>query len=131
MVRSVSGMPFNAMRTSKAVTSRNVTSTTYFKGEDKTLNKETLPNSAKVGFWRAAFSRLTNKQIEEANKTGKLSGKVKIKPNGRGGYTIVSNLMGVSSGTQTIPEGFELRKNWLGFTKVLPKDTEGLFIKKK
>ena len=131
MVRSVSGMPFNAMRSSKAVTSRNVTSTTYFKGEDKTHNKETLTNSAKVGFWRAAFSRLTNKQIEEANKTGKLSGKAKIKPNGRGGYTIVSNLMGVSSGTQTIPEGFELRKNWLGFTKVLPKDTEGLFIKKK
>ena len=128
MVRSVSGMPFSTMQNVKAVTSRNVTGTYFKGGEKRTTNTK---DSTKIGYWRAAFSRLTNEQIEKANKTGKLSGKAKIKQNGRGGYTIVSNLMGISSGTQTIPEGFELRKNWLGFTKVLPKDTEGLFIKKK
>ena len=131
MVRSVNSMPvFNTLKAQQAVTPRNVT---MFKGEKVKQEKPVKtkdPN--KVGYWRAAFSRLTTEQINNANETGKLSGKVKIKQNLAGtGYKLATNLMGVSTGTQTIPAGYELRKNWLGFTVILPKDSEGLFIKKK
>lgn len=131
MVRSVNSMPvFSALKSKQAVTPRNVT---MFKGESVKPEKPIKtkdPNS--VGYWRAAFSRLTDEQIKNANETGKLSGKVKIKQNSAGtGYTIAPNLMNITTGTQTIPAGYELRKNWLGFTTVLPKDSEGLFVKKK
>lgn len=131
MVRSVNSMPvFNTLKTQQAVTPRNVT---MFKGEKVKQEKPVkTKDPTKVGYWRAAFSRLTTEQINNANETGKLSGKVKIKPNLAGtGYSLTSNLMGITVGTQTIPEGYELRKNWLGFTVLLPKDSEGLFIKKK
>ncbi len=126
MVRSVNSMPvFNTLKAQQAVTPRNVT---MFKGEKTVKTKD----PTKVGYWRAAFSRLTTEQINNANETGKLSGKVKIKQNLAGtGYSLTSNLMGITVGTQTIPAGYELRKNWLGFTVLLPKDSEGLFIKKK
>ena len=131
MVRSVNSMPvFNTLKTQQAVTPRNVT---MFKGEKIKQEKPVkTKDPTKVGYWRAAFSRLTTEQINNANETGKLSGKVKIKQNLAGtGYTIAPNLMNITTGTQTIPAGYELRKNWLGFTVILPKDSEGLFIKKK
>lgn len=128
MVRSVNSMSvFQNMKTT--VTPRNVTS---FRGDDKNVTsaKNTNKNPNKIGYFRALFSRLTNEQIKNANETGKVEGKIKIKPDGNGGYKIVSNLMNVTTGTQTIPTGYELRKNWLGFTKVLPKDSNGILIKK-
>lgn len=128
MVRSVNSMPTITMvKAQSAVTPHNVTS---FKGKAEKQAKTKDPN--KVGYWRAAFSRLTNEQIKNANETGQLSGNVKIKPSSVGtGYVIAPNLMNVTTGTKTIPEGYELRKNLLGFTVVLPKDSEGVFIKKK
>ncbi len=131
MVRSVNSMPvFTTLKTQQAVTPRNVT---MFKGEKVKQEKPVKtkdPN--KVGYWRATFSRLTTEQIKNANETGKLSGRIKIKPKLAGtGYKLAPNIMGVTIGTQTIPAGYELRKNWLGFTVLLPKDSEGLFIKKK
>ncbi len=127
MVRSVSGMPFNAMQNAKAVTSRNVTGT-YFKAGEKIAAK--AKDSTKIGYWRAAFSRLTDEQIKNVNETGKLNGNVKFRSNGQGGYTIVPNLMNVSVGTKTLPAGFELKKNFLGFTCVVPKDSESILLKK-
>lgn len=130
MVRSVNSMPvFQTMKTAQAVTPRNVT--TAFRGERTQAKAPQAKDPGKVGYFRAVFSRLTNEQIKEANESGKIKGKVKFKSNQRGGYVIVPNLMYITTGTQTIPAGFELRKNWLGFTRVLPKDAEGAFIKKK
>lgn len=130
MVRSVNSMPvYSALKTKQTVTPHNVTN---FKGEIKQNKKTITKDESYIGYWRAAFSRLTDEQIEHANKTGKISGKVKIKPAADyTGYHIAPNLMNITTGTQTIPEGYELRKNWLGFTRVLPKDSEGVFIKKK
>ncbi len=127
MVRSVSGMPFKAMQNTKAVTSRNVTGT-YLKGEGKVA--ATAKDSTKIGYWRAAFSRLTDEQIKNVNETGKLNGNVKFRPNGQGGYLIVPNIMNISVGTKTLPAGFELKKNFLGFTCIVPKDSESILLKK-
>ena len=127
MVRSVSGMPFSTMQNVKAVTSRNVTGTYFKGGEKRTTNTK---DSTKIGYWRAAFSRLTDEQIKNVNETGELNGNVKFRSNGQGGYVIVPNIMNVSVGTKTLPAGFELKKNFLGFTCVVPKDSESIFLKK-
>ena len=49
--------------------------------------------------------------------------------NGYGSYSISNNILGVRVGTQTLPEGFEVKKNFLGQAVVLPKGSEGLFIR--
>jgi hypothetical protein len=70
--------------------------------------------------------------MEQVNKSGKLPENAKFVPGNNGtSYFLRPNWFGVTLGTRTIPAGFELKKNWLGFTLVLPKDTEGLFIKPK
>lgn len=83
----------------------------------------------KISWARAAFSRLTNEQITIINETRKLPQGTKFVPNGYGGYTLSNNYGGIVTGTRTMPEGFELKKNWLGFTVVVPKETESIFIK--
>lgn len=131
MVRSVSGMPFKTMQNVKAVTSRNVTGT-YFKGEEKLAKNVNAKakDPTKIGYFRAVFSRLTDEQINNVNESGKLNGNVKFRSNGQGGYVIVPNIMNVSVGTKTLPAGFELKKNFLGFTCVVPKDSESILLKK-
>lgn len=101
----------------------------------KVVVLETAPDvvcveqAPKIGMWRIAFSRLTDEQIAQVNKTGKLPKNAKFIPDGRGGYMLVNNFFDVTHGTKQIPEGFELKNNVLGFTCIVPKGTEGIFLK--
>ena len=81
----------------------------------------------KIGFFRLAFSRLTDEQIDAVNKTGRMPKNAKISPS----HIIQNDIFHITHGTKTLPEGYELRKGFLGFTKVVPIDSEGLFLKKK
>lgn len=83
----------------------------------------------KISWARAAFSRLTDEQIKTINETGKLPQGVKVVRDGMGGYTLSNNYGGLVTGTRTIPEGFEMKKDWAGFTVIVPKDTESIFVK--
>jgi len=83
----------------------------------------------KISKTRLFFDRLTDEQIALVNKTRKLPEGAKFCMNGFGGYGICNNFFGLRAGTQTLPAGFELKKNILGFTVVVPKDTKGAFIK--
>lgn len=83
----------------------------------------------KISWARAAFSRLTDEQIKTINETGKLPEGVKVVRDGFGGYTLSNNYGGLVTGTRTIPEGFEMKKDWAGFTVIVPKDTESIFVK--
>lgn len=87
--------------------------------------------TSKIGGFRLFFKRLTNEQINAVNESKKLPKNAKFKSKVGGGYKVTNNWLNVSSGTKTLPAGFEVRKNFLGFTRVVPVDTEGLFIKKK
>lgn len=90
------------------------------------------PEPPKIGFFRLVFNRLTKEQIDAVNKAGKLPGNAKFYPgkiNGR--YSIGNKILGIKQGTRTLPAGCELRKSWLGFTKIVNKDTEGWFLRKK
>jgi len=108
------------------------------KAEEKVEIPTTAPDSLiikkaveppKIGNTRLIFSRLTSKQIEQVNESGKLPANAKFVKTEQGGYVIRPNWFNVITGTRTIPAGFEIKKNLLGFSKVLPKDSAGLFIR--
>lgn len=90
---------------------------------------EGVEDCPKISWGRAAFSRLTDEQIRIINETGRLPEGTKFVCDGMGGYTLSNNYGGIVTGTRTLPEGFELKKDWLGFTVIVPKDTESVFVK--
>lgn len=99
---------------------------------NRTINPYSLeePKCKDISFFRAFFSRLTDEQIREVNRTGKLPIGTKFIQNGAGGYTISNNILGFRVGTRVLPQGYELKKNILGFTLVVPIGTKGAVIKK-
>lgn len=83
-----------------------------------------------ISRWRLFFNRLTNDQIDAVNKSGRLPKKAKFTPF-IGGYSIANNWWNITAGTTKLPAGFEVRKSIFGFTRVVPIDTKGLFLKNK
>ena len=88
---------------------------------------ENLPPD--IGTFRLTTGFLTDKQVDDINKTRQLPPNAKFVMNGYGSYAISNNFFGIRVGTQTLPEGFEVRKNVFGQAVVLPKGSEGLLIK--
>ncbi len=86
-------------------------------------------NTVEISSIRAILNRLTDEQIKEINETGRLPEGVKISKDAFGQYHIRDNTVNFYPGTRTVPEGYELKKDWLGFTVIVPKDTEGMFIR--
>ena len=106
-----------------------------FAGEKEAKNDELNISTEKkppvISTGRAIFSRLTDDQIKGVNESGRLPNNVKLVQDGRGNFTISSDIFGITAGTKKLPETHELRKTRpFGFTTVVPKETEGLFIKK-
>ncbi len=94
--------------------------------------KQTKNGKTKVNVLRIWFNRLTKEQIAQINETGKLPDNMKIRPKTNGtGYNAIHNIFGLKNGTKTVPEGYEFRQNILGFTRIVPKDTEGFWLRKK
>ncbi len=94
--------------------------------------KTTSKGKTKVNPLRIWFSRLTQEQIDAINETKTLPDNMKVRPKKLGtGYDIFHNIFGLKNGTHTIPEGWELRRNKLGFTRLVPVDSEGFWLKKK
>lgn len=90
-------------------------------------NNQALP--PEIGTFRLATGFLTDKQVNDINKTRQLPPNAKFVMNGYGSYSISNNFFGIRIGTQTLPEGFEVRKNVFGQAVVLPRGSEGLLIK--
>lgn len=91
-------------------------------------NQEIEP--PKISRFRLMTGFLTDKQVEGINKAGKLPKNAKFVM-AFGSYSICNNFFGFRTGTQTIPQGFEVKKNVFGEAVVLPKDSNGLLISKK
>ena len=83
----------------------------------------------RIGMGRLMLGLLTDKQVAQINASKKLPSNAKFVMNGVGGYSISNNFFGMRVGTQTLPEGFEVKKNVLGFAVVLPKGSDGLMLK--
>lgn len=115
-----------------AVTDESVnTSSEHELGADTVeLSKNKKYDGPKIDFFRAMFSRLNDEQMEAINRTGKTPNNIKItKSTETGNYQIGNNIFGIISGTTTMPAGYELKKDVLGFAHIVPKDTQGLFVK--
>lgn len=95
---------------------------------------EAKENNEKIGFFRLFFKRLTQEQIDKVNETGMLPEKAKFRASltnsPSGSYFVQNNIFNLTNGTRQLPEGFEVRKNKLGFTRVVPKGTDGFWMKK-
>lgn len=105
----------------------------FVKGIKEPENKDEIMLSAaeppEISWVRTVFDRLTDEQIKAVNEGGKLPENVRFVRTIDGTYYLSPAYGGLVTGTRTLPEGFELKKNVLGFTVVVPKDTEGIFIK--
>jgi len=94
------------------------------------ISKNNNVEPARIGVVRLFFKYLNDEQVNAINRSGKLPENAKFIPKSDGtGYRIHNNFFGVRSGTRIIPAGYEVRRNWLGFAIVVPKGTEGLFIR--
>ena len=74
-------------------------------------------------------TQISDEQVQQINATGKLPPNAKFVPNELGGYQLTNNFFGIQAGTQELPAGFEVKKNILGFTTIVPKGTKGMLIK--
>src|SRR5574344_1473323 len=113
MVRSVNSMPvFTTVKYHQAVTPQN--SAMNFKGEKKLTNPVKDPN--KIGYWRAAFSRLTYSQAA------------------KGGYIVAGSdenpdviLVATGSEVSTLVAGAELLRKDGKKVRIVSVPSEGLF----
>lgn len=90
-------------------------------------NNQALP--PEIGTFRLSTGFLTDRQVDAINQSRRLPSNAKFVMNGYGSYSISNNFFGIRIGTQTLPEGFEVRKNVFGQAVVLPKGSEGLMIR--
>lgn len=120
--------------TSKAQLNGRIQKGCFPKTPEMQKDSVELSNDAKIpeiGCFRLAFNRLTPEQIAMVNESGKLPPNAKFVRNPDGQYSICNNIFGLRVGTRTLPAGYELRRDALGFTRVLPVDSEGLLIQSK
>lgn len=116
----------NVENASKA---ENVSAPVQQETNDSFISSKKDVEPPKISTVRLMTGFMTDKQVEGINKAGKLPENAKFVMNGYGSYTICNNFFGMRVGTQTIPQGFEVKKNVLGQAVVLPKDSTGLMIK--
>lgn len=94
----------------------------------KASNKEPLPE---VGMLQAFLRRFPEDLVDEINETRTLPENIMI-ANYNGNYFLnwenpITN-GAITGGTKTIPDHLELRNNIFGFTQVVPKDYNNIFL---
>lgn len=87
-------------------------------------------NPPSIGTMRLTFNFLSDAQIDQINRTGKLPDNAKFMRTENGGYIIGNNFFGFREGTQELPAGYEVKKDLFGFAVVVPSGTNGAFIRK-
>ena len=99
------------------------------KNEAEINKKDTIKND--VGFLQAATGLLTDKQIENINKSGVVPEGTIIVKTSDGGYELENDRLGLKKGTRQIPSGYEIRKDLFGFMKIVPVDQKSIFLRNK
>ena len=70
---------------------------------------------------------LSNEQVEDINKNKKLAKGAVFQKNEDGDYNIVPDFCDLTKGTRILPEGYEVKNNFIGRTKVVPVGTKDIF----
>ena len=89
--------------------------------------KQELP---KIGFMRALFKRYTKEQINQINETKEMPKNVKVVDD-LASPRLAMNFMDITLGTHTLPAGYELRQDILGFTRLVREDSKALYLRNK
>ena len=85
----------------------------------------------KINMARILFHRLTKDQIEAVNTSGQLPKNAKFVDGEVSGEPKMTwNLLDWSKGTHTLPAGYEMKNDILGFTHVVRTDTKAWWLKK-
>ena len=92
-------------------------------------NSGRVSEPPQISWGRAVTGFLTKEQVDMINETRRLPDNVTIMPNGAGGYNFTYNYFGLRAGTQTVPEGFELKQDIIGQAHIVPKDTNGVLLR--
>ena len=93
-----------------------------FISSEKISKTKNDSEATEVSFIRATTGYLTQEQVDNINKTRKLPDNLKIISPYLGGYLLQYNSdidLGPRS-TQTVPEGYELKRNIAGYVNVVP-----------
>ena len=83
-----------------------------------------------IGFARILFNRLTPEQIEEINENRTLPKNAKIVDDAVYGPRLTWNVADITAGTHTLPAGYELKSDILGFTHIVREGTQAWYLKK-
>lgn len=96
-------------------------------------NTDSLNDTIKndINFLEAQSRLLSDRQISIINKTKKMPDGTIIEKDKYGNYYITSDITGLSTGTKTLPKGYEVRKDITGFAIVVLIDQKGVFIRDK
>ena len=99
-------------------------------------------NPPSLTFLDCLFSDLSDREIAQVNQSRRLpdncvfsmthpavSPSMNSSGNADDLYKINPSLGGWNEGTTKLPQGFEVRKGFWGFARVVPEDTTGIFIK--
>ena len=84
----------------------------------------------KIGFARILFNRLTPEQIETINKNREMPKNAKFVEDPMYGPRLTWNIADITPGTHTLPAGYELKNDILGFTHVVREGTQAWYLKK-
>ena len=93
-------------------------------------NKPAEPVVPEIGMARILFNRLTPEQIETINKNREMPKNAKFVEDPIYGPKMTWNLCDFTAGTHTLPAGYELKNDILGFTHVVREGTQAWFLKK-
>ncbi len=97
--------------------------------EAEIKKKDTIKND--IGFLQAATGLLTDKQIENINKSGVVPEGTIIVKTFDGRYELENDRLGLERGTRQIPAGYEIRKDLLGFIEIVPVDQKSILLRRK
>ena len=102
--------------------------------EDKCeFSKNDKPAEAtapEIGLARILFNRLTPEQIATINENKQMPKNAKFVDDPMYGLRMTWNIADISAGTHTLPAGYELKNDILGFTHVVREGTQAWYLKK-
>ena len=112
----------------EVVTSKIFDDFDKFEPTTVTIQKSETP---KINLARILFHRLTPEQIKTINETKQLPKNAKIvDAEVSGEPKLTWNLLDFTKGTHTLPAGYELKQDILGFTHVVREDSKAWYLKK-
>lgn len=80
----------------------------------------------KIDMFSLFTGMLNNEQVEDINKNKKLAKGAVFQKNEDGDYRIVPDFCDLTKGTRILPEGYEVKNNIIGRTKVVPIGTKDI-----